>query len=221
MPSVPLPAKETLRADGNPKSVVFVAATALEYKALRKAMPGARVVQTGVALTKLRDRLGETVVSAGLAGGLRADLPIGTVLIPRSVRRPGGEMMACDPELVEMFARAARVLGIEPVFDPLLTADQIVNGAARAEWAERGFAGVDMETGRLSAARIAAVRVILDTPAHELSGDWSSPLRAMLQPKNWREVPWLAREAPRAAELAARVVASAQGIAERVRITGQ
>ncbi len=192
--------------------MTYVAATALECSALRRALPGERIVQTGVALANVDGGLGEIVVSCGLAGGLREDLPTGTLLIPREVGRPGAHTLRCDPELVDAFARSARGLGIEPVFDPLLTSDAIVNGSARARWAAEGYAGVDMETGRIVAPRVAAVRVILDTPQRELSSDWSIPLLAMLKPWNWPQAFWLAREAPRAAALVARVVAAAQGI---------
>jgi hypothetical protein len=200
--------------------VVLIAATAVEYKALRRALPHARIVRTGIALADLREPLGEVVVSVGLAGGLRDDLPTGTLLIPREVRRPDGSRFSCDHELVEALTRAARSLGIEPVFDSLLTSETIVTGALRASWAAQGYAGVDMETGRIAAARVAALRVVLDTPRNELSADWERPLRAMLKPWNWPQAFWLAREAPRAAELAARVAAATQGIGERVRITG-
>ncbi len=208
--------KQFSRAD-----VTFVAATALECKALRRVLPDARIVQTGIALEHLREGLGQIVVSCGLAGGLRGDLPTGTLLIPREVRRPDGTLLQCDPELVETFASGARRLGIEPVFDGLLTAGAIVHGSARAQWAADGYAGVDMETGLIRAARVAAVRVVLDTPQREISGEWRTPLRAIVKPWNWPQAFWLAREAPRAAALAARVVAEAQGIGGRVRITGQ
>ena len=202
-------------------AVTFIAATALECKALRRELPGARIVETGIALEKVRAGFGDIVVSCGLAGGLRTDLPTGTLLIPHEVRRPDGSMVQCDPELVEAFAQSARRLGIEPVLDSLVTAGVIVRGPARAHWAAQGYAGVDMETGLISAVRVAAVRVVLDTPQHEISGDWRKPLRAMLKPWNWPQAFWLAREAPRAAALAARVVGEAQGIGGRVRITGQ
>ena len=144
---------------GNPSPVVIVAATSLERKALRRALPDARIVLAGVGLANLREDLGDTVLSCGLAGGLRKDLPTGTLLLPRKVRRPGGGTLQCDEALVEALALGARTLGVEPVFDPLLTAESIVNGAARAYWARQGYAGVDMETGRLTAPRVAAVRV--------------------------------------------------------------
>ncbi|MGB6714563.1 MAG: hypothetical protein WBE30_13135 [Candidatus Cybelea sp.] len=202
-------------------SPTLIVATALEYKPLRRAMPNAHIVQAGIALAHLDTTLGDTVVSCGVAGGLRPDLPTGTLLIPREVRRPGGGVLHCDAELVDVFARSARSLGIEPVFDPLLTADRIVRGAARAQWGAQGFAGVDMETGLIDAPRIAAVRVVLDTPQHEISADWQWPLLAILKPWNWPQAIWLAREAPRAATLCARVVAGAQGIGKQARITQQ
>ncbi len=202
-------------------SVVLVAATALEVRALRRELPDAPIVKTGVALAAAGPWFGDSVVSCGLAGGLRADLATGTLLIPREVRRPDGRVLYCDEALVEALAAGARRLGIDPVFDPLLTADRIVHRAAREDWAAQGYAGVDMETGRINASRVAAARVVLDTAQHEISADWNNPIRAMLKPWNWPQAFWLAREAPRAAALAARVVAEAQGIGRRVRITGQ
>lgn len=202
-------------------SVTLIAATSLECNALRRVLPQARVVQVGIALESLKVPLGETVVSCGLAGGLRIDLPTGTVLIPRKVRRPNGDVLVCDRELVEALTQGARSLGIDPVFDAMLTADAIVNGSAREMWAARGYAGVDMETGRIAAPRVAAVRVVLDTPHRELSAEWRTPLRAMLKPGNWPQAAWLAREAPRAARLAALVLGATQGIGGRVRISRQ
>jgi nucleoside phosphorylase len=197
-------------------ALVVIAATALEATAVRRAAPGVRVIETGVALARANPaNLGECVVSCGLAGGLRADLASGTVLIPREVRRPNSEMLQCDAELVDALLESARRLRIEPVTDPLLTSEQIVNGAARAQWAARGYAGVDMETGRIVAARVAAVRVILDTPQRELSSDWLNPSRALRDPRNWPQAFWLARAAPSAARLAARIVAEANSGAPR------
>lgn len=194
------------------RDVTFVVATSLEAKALRRAAPNARIVETGIALAKLDENLGEIVISCGLAGGLRSDLETGALLIPRTVRRPDGTLLRCDSELVEALVAGARALGIEPLLDPLLTTERIVVGAERAGWATQGYAAVDMETGAILASRVAAVRVVLDTPSNELSTDWASPARALLKPKNWPQALWLAREAPRAAARAAKVVAATQGI---------
>ncbi|MGA8099029.1 MAG: hypothetical protein WB810_10250 [Candidatus Cybelea sp.] len=189
------------------EAITYIAATRLEFKALRREMPRARIVEAGIALTKVACELGDVVVSCGLAGGLRDDLATGTLLIPREIRRPDGRTLLCDDELVEAFADSARRLGVVPVFDGLLTSENIVNGAERGLWAAKGFAGVDMESGLLRASRVAAVRVVLDTPRREISADWASPWLAILKPWNWSQALWLAREAPRAASLAARVVA--------------
>jgi len=112
--------------------------------------------------------------------------------------------------LSERLAAAARSLGFEPVLEPMLTSRTIVNGAERDVWARAGYAGVDMETGLIDAPRVAAVRVVLDTPQRELSAEWIEPMRALRNPRNWMQALWLARHAPRFARRAAQVVAFAQ-----------
>ena len=205
----------TLRSQAKEPCVelTVIAPTSLEYKALRREVPTAHLIECGIALSKATGDLGETVVSFGVAGGLRPDVPTGTLLLPKEVRRPDGRTFRCDEELVDAFAQSARALGIEPLFDPLLTAATIVAGPERAQWAAQGYAGVDMETGLLTARRVAAVRVVLDTPQREISKDWQTPLLAILKPWNWPQAAWLAREAPRAAAVGARVIAGAQVIA--------
>lgn len=191
------------------RRAAIVVATATEAAAVRALMPGARVCQSGVALAADAGPFGDVVVSCGLAGGLRRDVGSGTVLVPREVRRLDGSALRCDPEMTERLAEAARRLGFEPVLDPTITAATIVNGTQRETWARAGYAGVDMETGLLQASRVAAVRVVLDTPAHELSAEWLNPARAMRNPRNWAQAVWLARHAPRYARRAAAVVAAA------------
>jgi len=193
-----------------PDRVTVVTATAFETRAARAQIGDrARVVQAGIALRSAGRDFGSTVISCGLAGGLRDDLPTGTVLVPRNVRRPDGDRLACDPDLVEKLLRAARGLGFQAVDASLVTSARIVRGTERARWASEGYAGADMETGALYAARVACVRVILDTPAHELSGAWEHPARVFFRPDAWLDIPFLAREAPRCAALAARVIAEA------------
>ncbi|MGZ3508465.1 MAG: phosphorylase family protein [Vulcanimicrobiaceae bacterium] len=191
-------------------TLTVVVATSLEARAVKREAPALSVVESGVALAQLDEHLlRDAVVSCGLAGGLRTDLPSGTVLIPQSVRRPSGETLQCDAELVETLIAGARRLGFEPVLAPMMTSTTIVRGAARRSWAELGYASVDMETGLLLAPRVAAVRVVLDTPLRELSEDWLHPATAFLRPRNWPEAVWLAGTAPRCARIAARVVSAA------------
>jgi hypothetical protein len=191
---------------------IVITATSLETKAARRELRTTRVIEAGIALrddaSLQTNTENQSIISCGLAGGLRPDLPTGTAVIPREVRRPDGTTLHCDPDLVEQLLAAARRLGLEPITDPLLTAATVVVGAERDRWAREGYAAADMETGLL-AGRVAAVRVILDTPLHELSAEWLNPALALLKPWNWPQALWLGREAPRCARLAARIIALA------------
>lgn len=191
----------------DPRDVTIAAATGLEAAAIRRECPQLRVVECGIALAKSDAApLGDVIVSCGLAGGLTRSLPTGTVLIPREVERPTGERITCDTELQRVLAESAMRLGLEPVEAPMITSATIVRGSDRERLAARGYAGVDMESGLLNASRIGVVRVILDTPVHELSAAWLHPGKALMNPANWLEALWLARTAPRCARRAAQVV---------------
>lgn len=194
---------------------LVVTATWLETFAVRRALPGARLVRAGVRLSRLRGPLVGPLVTCGVAGALRPGLPTRTVLVPASVIRPDGAAMRCDPQLVEALVAAARRLGLEPVQGPMLTSRTLVMGAQRTEWAERGCVAADMETGLLEEGRVASVRVVLDTPERELSAVLQQPARAIWQPRAWVELAWLLREAPRCARLAADVLALAFPLDQR------
>ncbi len=193
------------------ENCTVVAPTRLEWRAVRRRCPRARAVESGVALSRLKSRqIGGCSISFGLAGGLRRDVPTGILLIPDSVRAPNGSTIACDAEMVRVLRDGARRLGLDWIDDPILTSATLVTGSDRGRWAERGFGGVDMESGLLNAP-LAVLRVVLDTPERELSADWLNPGRAMLRPRNWPQMMWLARAAPRCVDRAARVLAAAMG----------
>jgi hypothetical protein len=193
-----------------PDVPAIVTAMSLEARAVRRRVAHANVIESGIGLAKMNRRpiLG-VAISCGLAGGLRTDLPSGTIVIPSAVATNAGTAIACDAEWTARLREAAKQLGCAYIDAALLTSDTLVVGNARAAWAARGFAAVDMETARIPAQRIAAVRVILDTPQRELSPDWVNPARAMLKPRNWGQMFWLAREGPRCADIAACVIAAA------------
>jgi hypothetical protein len=194
-----------------PVALTVAVATALELREARRALPaGIRVVRVGVGGALESGPLGDgPVISCGLAGGVRAGVPTGTVVVATEIEHPDGSRRPCDPALTAALAAGARKLGLVPLEAPLATSTRLVTGAARAAYAARGIAAVDMETALLRAERIAAVRVVLDTPERELSEAWLSPLRALLTPSAWAQLPFLAREGPRCARLAAAVIAAA------------
>lgn len=199
---------------GGGPAVTVLAATEVEALPLRRRLrgnPEVRVTRSGVGLSRWAAVNDGLLLSCGLAGALGADLPTGTVVIPDEVGLGGAATTVCDAAAVARLRDAARRCGVDPHGGPLLTVDHLVSGAERVLWWGRGYAAVDMESGRLGerAAAFAAVRVILDTPHRELSGAWSTPLRAITRPRRWPEALWLARVAPRLCDLVARIVVEA------------
>lgn len=194
-----------------PVDLTFVAATALEARALRRALPDATVIEVGIGLARIGQpaRFGGAVISCGLCGGLRFGLPAGAVIIPDSVSTVAGSFVACDSTLVAALVAGARRVGIEPERTLLVSADRVVTHDERRALALRGYAAVDMETAFIDAPRVAAVRVVLDSPEHEISHVWARPARAIVRPHLWGELLWLTRNAPRCARLAATIAASA------------
>jgi hypothetical protein len=217
VPGKPVRVVLSLRRDPTPGSskdrdllerITVVTATAVETRAARKALPpGVRVVEAGIALKDVRN-FGDVAISCGLAGGLRTELPTGTVVVPCWVRRPDGTTLTCDPGLSDVLRDAARRLGYDVIDAPLLTSKTLVHGNERAVWAGE-YAAVDMESGLIDATRVACVRVILDTPQREISPVWLEPARAFFTPSAWRDLPFLAREGRRCARIAAEVIAAA------------
>lgn len=188
--------------------MIAVCATQTEYRAAQRELGGLdiRIVRTGIGRGGTFE---DSVISIGLCGGLRRGVPSGTVVIPDEIERPNGERVACDRELSTHLRDAARQLGEAPESAPLITSTTLVRGTAREKLAADGFASVDMESGFITAPRIAVVRVILDTPEHELSDAWLRPFSILWRPDAWNEVVWLARYAPGLAQLSAKILRKA------------
>jgi hypothetical protein len=191
---------------------LIVAPTGAEARAVRRTLPEARVLHSGVSFSRLPHgaaSVSGTVVTCGVAGALRAGLPTGTVVVPARVMRPDGEVLECDQALVSVLAAGARRLGHEPQMGMMATTSLLTVGAERSVWAAKGCDTADMETGLLNGPNVASVRVVLDTPERELHPAWGRPLSVLLRPAAWRQLPWLAAEGPRCARLAAQVLAAA------------
>lgn len=191
------------------RSIEILAPTFLEYWAVRRTFPHAHASWTGVGLARWKGiSQGSVVVVCGLAGALASGLSPGTVLIPERVGLADGRNMHCDPVLVQALVTAARTLHLRLDTGPLLTAQSLIVGSDRLHWSQQGFVAVDMETGLLAGRdlRVAAIRVVLDCPEHDISLDWLRPMGALLQPLFWRELFWLSRVAPQYALRAAQVL---------------
>ncbi len=196
----------------DPDEVTVVTAMENEARPVRRLVPQLRLVHAGIGLAYMgAPPVTPVAFSVGLAGGLDPALVAGTVVIPREVAREDGVMLACDVAWSAALERASTRLGFPTVTLPMLSAAALVTHAGRATWFARGFAAVDMETALLAGMvpRVAAVRVILDNPGHEISPAWVNPRRAAADPRNWREAAWLARWVPRYTRRAAQVIAAA------------
>jgi len=188
---------------------VILAPTLLEYVAAKCVLPGADVIWSGIGLARLRhwDRT-RLYLICGLAGGLTSDVRPGTLLIPERVGLADGRLFDCDGDAVAALHAALSLTHAPVDARPMLTADGMVVGRARSAWAGRGFVGVDMETGKLAraGARVATVRVVLDSVGQEISAEWRQPLLTLRRSSSWKELSWLARAAPRYAWAAARAL---------------
>lgn len=194
--------------------IAILAPTLPEYWAVRILLPRACIYRTGVGMARRQKlRQGSIVVVCGLAGALVSGLSPGTILIPEWVGLANGKTMACDPGLVQTLVTATRSLHWQLSTGPLLTASSLIVGSERSKWTQHGFVAVDMETGLLAEQdlHVAAIRVILDTPEHEISSDWLHPEKAFFQAQHWKELWWLSSTAPRYMLRVARVIKTGLG----------
>ncbi|WP_351236646.1 1-hydroxy-2-methyl-2-butenyl 4-diphosphate reductase [Streptomyces sp. NPDC002133] len=141
---------------------------------LRTGM-GPRNAQRAVAHA-LRDdrRAGAAVIAAGFCAGLAPGMHPGDLVVADETRGSWGATPCTGTELlVRELART--VPGRTVHTGPLTGSDHVVRGHERAELAATGAIAVDMESAAtlhcaLSAGRrpVAAVRVVVDAPEHEL-----------------------------------------------------
>ena len=131
--------------------------------------------------------------------------------MPDVIGNERGERWPCDPVWAGALRAAAQRLQLPVTAGALVATERIVTGRARATWAELGYSAADMESATVAgrAARAAALRVILDTPEHEISPRWRHPAGAFLDPRLWAQGVRLMRTAPRFANRAALVLAEA------------
>jgi hypothetical protein len=139
--------------------LIFACAMTVEERIARRLGPTA-LVGLGVANGVPEGRL----VSFGIAGALRDDLPIGTVIdAARVVDESGATLWEGAPVGLEP-ARSGTILGADRIVD-----DPVERARLHAS---TGADAVDMESGTLArSGRLAGcIRAISDTPSRKLGG---------------------------------------------------
>jgi 4-hydroxy-3-methylbut-2-en-1-yl diphosphate reductase len=160
-------------------ALVIAAPMWIEALALRGAVPGARLVRTGMgprraiaAAPTLAPAAGGgwALAVAGLCAGLDPAMRPGDVVVASEVRGPDGTVR-CDGagRLVEALERR----GLRPHLGAVVSVDHVVQGAERASLLATGAIAADMESAFLAAAvarggRLGVLRVVLDSPGREL-----------------------------------------------------
>ncbi|AWK12210.1 1-hydroxy-2-methyl-2-butenyl 4-diphosphate reductase [Streptomyces spongiicola] len=114
------------------------------------------------------------VIAAGFCAGLAPGMHPGDVVVADETRGPGGITPCTAPDVLAE-ALAGAVPGRTVHTGPLTASDHVVRGQERAELAATGAIAVDMESAatlhsalRAGVRPVAAVRVVVDAPEHEL-----------------------------------------------------
>ena len=187
-------------ADVNARSgrLLVIAPLRIERAAVRRGLPEALVLRSGMGAARARSTAlaaaripADAVAVAGFCGAVAEGLRAGDIVVASEVRGPSG-VTACA---TERLVAALTALGAPRVrVGPIASVDHVVHGAERGVLAGEGALAVDMESAWLAAAAagrpFAVLRVVLDTPARELS----RPLAALADAVSaWRA---LRRAAP-------------------------
>lgn len=130
-----------------------------------------RAVLGALGEGRLRDAV---VVASGFCAGLAPGMHPGDLVVADTTRHADGSTACTDTELlVKAVSRA--VPGRTVHTGPLTGSDHVVRGHERAELRATGAIAVDMESAatlrsalRAGPRPVAAVRVVVDAPEHEL-----------------------------------------------------
>jgi 4-hydroxy-3-methylbut-2-en-1-yl diphosphate reductase len=154
----------------------------LEELIIRSAVHGAPVHRTGMgparaqaAARSLREKPGDSLLVLGFCGGLDERSEPGEVVVAERVLAAtdeGHEPQEVDCSGAEMLTAALRGTGLRVRSGHVVCVSKLALGERRAELHAGGAIAVDMESVWLSAGAgsrpFAVVRVVLDSPTHEL-----------------------------------------------------
>lgn len=163
--------------------VLVISPLSVEALAVRSAAPGLRVRTTGMGPRKAIDATpalledpAAALVLVGFGGGLSSDSRLCDVVVASEVvaidgeGMPVGERIACS--MAGALQRALSGHGLSTCRGTVASVQEIVTGEARVRMQASGAIAVDMESAWVAdAARgrpFAVVRVLSDTPEHEL-----------------------------------------------------
>jgi 4-hydroxy-3-methylbut-2-enyl diphosphate reductase len=164
------------------RGVLVAAPLALEQVLIRSGARGARVRKTGMgpekslaAAERLRDEPGHGLIVLGFCGGLDAQSRPGEVIVAEEVWATGDEgheFVRADCHGAERLTGALLDSGLSVRQGPIVGVGKIATGERREQLRAAGALAVDMESPWLAAGAagrpFAVVRVVLDSPSHEL-----------------------------------------------------
>jgi nucleoside phosphorylase len=177
--------------------LAVLAPLSIEALMLRSGLREARVIRTGAgpkrsqsAALRLAGSPDSALAVAGVCGGVDPELQPGDVIVASELQGGRGAHKLTNPEAL---VDAIRALGTTAQLGPIRSEGHIVRGAERERLLEGGAIAVDMESRWLAEAAgerpFAVLRVIIDTPHHEL-------LRVSTIPHSLRALATLRRIAP-------------------------
>ncbi|MEU6116701.1 1-hydroxy-2-methyl-2-butenyl 4-diphosphate reductase [Streptomyces sp. NPDC047117] len=170
---------------GPPPPLLVACALGIERLALRGG-PGATVLRTGMGPQAAERAIGAAlaagsptaaspVVASGFCAGLAPGMRPGDVVVAETTRehRPDRPESVCRDNTPMVAALKERGLTVHSGL--LLGSDHVVRGTERAALHAAGAVAVDMESAatlgtalRAGPRPVAAVRVVVDAPEHEL-----------------------------------------------------
>jgi 4-hydroxy-3-methylbut-2-enyl diphosphate reductase len=162
--------------------LLVAAPLALEQALIRSGARGARVRKTGMgpekslaAAERLRSEPGRGLIVLGFCGGLDVQSRPGEVIVAEEVWASDDEghaLARADCHGAERLTGALLDAGLSVRRGPIVGVGKIATGERREQLRAAGALAVDMESPWLSAGAagrpFAVVRVVLDSPSHEL-----------------------------------------------------
>jgi len=164
------------------KAIIVAAPLAIEQALIRSGARGARVRKTGMgprkslaAAQRLAREPGDALLVLGFCGGLDAASRPGQVIVADEVLAAddeGHEPVCARCDGVAALADALRGAGMSVRSGAIVGVAKIATGERREQLRAAGALAVDMESAWLAGGAagrpFAVVRVVLDSPSHEL-----------------------------------------------------